>query len=299
LDPQWLKERLFHYLWRDNEIPGDVVHVEMLQGRESPGKAVKSLCQVTLRGCDDRLVEQTYLGSRLPDAPLRAKYESWLSNATVVPAIGRPVILIPEANLVLQALPDSRRMRSLTQTDLTTWLAERATNLANGRPGLHWGLKEIEVRLMHHRPERLTVRCRGVFEADDGTEQSFAYIARQFEHKKRASALCRNLVSLGKHFEGSPTVHLPRVVAFDKQAGLVVMEELSGKQLTRMLHDVELDHVMRAVGDMLATLHLAPDESARRSPGERHCRMSATRHGRSEALLRCLSRASTPSSRSA
>ncbi len=115
------------------------------------------------------------------------------------------------------------------------------------------------MQLMQYHPgQRLTVRCRGLFEAEDGTEQRFAYIAKQFRKQKRARSVYRNLVSLGKHFDGSSDVHLPRAVAFDDKTGLVMMEELPGTELERVLPEVDLDRVLPGVGAMLASFHRAP-----------------------------------------
>jgi aminoglycoside phosphotransferase (APT) family kinase protein len=260
LDNAWLKERLADHLWRDDERPGHVVGVRMVHRRESPKGGIRSLYRVTLRGCDNRLLEQSYTGSELPASALRHEYDAWLSKATIVPALGRAVILIPEANLVLLAFPNNRQMRVLTNEDLTAWLTGRATVLASrGRRGSRWHLRKAEMQLMQYHPgQRLTVRCRGLFEAEDGTEQHFAYIAKQFRKQKRARSVFRNLVSLGKHFDGSSSVRLPRALAFDDKTGLVMMEELPGTELERALPEVDLDRVLPSVGAMLASFHQAP-----------------------------------------
>jgi aminoglycoside phosphotransferase (APT) family kinase protein len=232
----------------------------MVQRRESSKGVIKSLYRVTLQGCDNKLLEQTYVGSEFPADALRAEYESWLSKATIVPALGRAVILIPELNLVLLAFPNNRQMRALSNVDLAAWLAEHATVLAGqGRRGPRWRLREVEMQLMQYHPgQRLTLRCRGLFEAEDGTKQPFAYIAKQFRKQKRARSVYRNLVSLAKHLDGSSSVRLPRAVAFDDATGLVVMEELPGTELERVLHEVDLDRVLHAVGAMLASFHQVP-----------------------------------------
>jgi len=132
--------------------------------------------------------------------------------------------------------------------------------LANGgKKGPPWHLKDAAIRLVRYAPEeRLTLGCRGMFESADGTERPFAYIAKQFKKGKRAQALHRNLVALGKSLTDSSTLRLPRAVACDEQMGLVLMEELPGKELKRSFDEVDASRVMRAVGEMLATLHEVP-----------------------------------------
>jgi Ser/Thr protein kinase RdoA (MazF antagonist) len=254
-----LQECLADRLWRDDELPGRVVDVRMVQRRVSPKGGIKSLYRVTLQGCDNKLLEQTYVGSELPADTLRAEYESWQSKATIMPALGRAVILIPEVNLVLVAFPNNRQMHVLSEADLAAWLAEHARVLASrdGR-GPRWQLREAEMQLMQYHPgQRLTMRCRGLFEAEDGTKQPFAYIAKQFRKHKRARSVYRNLVSLAKDLDGCSSVRLPRAVALDEATGLVVMEELPGTELERVLHEVDLDRVLREVGAMLASFHQA------------------------------------------
>ena len=167
---------------------------------------------------------------------------------------------MPEANLLLVAFPNDREMRLLTEADLKRWLADHATTLANaGGRYPRWRLKALTVRLLRYAPgERLTTGCRGVFESEDGVQQPFAYIAKQLGKKRRARPLYRNLRSLGHHLSGSPTVRLPRAIAVDDETGLVMMEELPGKELKRSLHEVDVDAVMRALGEMLATFHQVP-----------------------------------------
>jgi aminoglycoside phosphotransferase (APT) family kinase protein len=259
-DAAWLQERLGEELWRNGERPGDVVKVRMIRRRVSAKGHIKSLYRVTLRRCDNTLLEQTYVGSEFPTEALRAEYDSWLSKATIEPAMGRAVILIPEANLMLLAFPNNRQMQVLDNDDLTAWLTRRATALAGqGDRRRRWRLGDVAMQLMQYHPgQRLTVRCRGSFVAEDGTHQPFAYIAKQFRKHKRARSVYRNLRWLGTHLNGSSSLRLPRAVAFDRESGLVVMEEMPGAELEQMLDALDLDRVMPRVGKMLASFHQVP-----------------------------------------
>ena len=259
-DVGWLQERLADHLWRDDERPGHVVGVRRIHRRRSLKGDIKSLYRVTLRGCDDRSLEQTYVGCELPPDALRTEYESWLSRATIAPALGRTVLVIPEANLLLVAFPNNRQMRVFTSEDLVRWLADHATVLNKGRRrGPRWQVGDVETQLMQYHPgHRLTVRCRGMFVAEDGTKQPFAYIAKQFRKQKRARSVYRNLVCLTRLLNGSSTLRLPRPMAFDDEAGLIVMEELPGTELEQVFEVIDLDPVMFNVGRMLAAFHQIP-----------------------------------------
>jgi aminoglycoside phosphotransferase (APT) family kinase protein len=285
VDQSWLKERLERYLWRDNEIPGHVVSVEMVQSRRRYKEAVRSQYQVTLRGRDDKLVEQTYIGSRLLDAARRIEPESWLWEAAVVPPVGRSVVRIPEAGLELVALPNEQQVCVCAEAGLRSWLMEQSTLLANrGRRGPCWAVKDSVVRLVRYKRGRcVTLRCRGSFAAAGCTERPFAFIAKQFRNKKRAEALHRNLVYLGKHFANSSALLcVPRALTFDQKIGLVVMEEMPGKALDQVLDEVHRQQTMREVGRMLANLHQTP-RRVRRSISRR---MELAEVGRAAKTIR-------------
>jgi aminoglycoside phosphotransferase (APT) family kinase protein len=54
------------------------------------------------------------------------------------------------------------------------------------------------------------------------------------------------------------TVSLPRPIAFDDVTGLVMIEELPGKDLIQTLGDVDAGEIMWRIGEMLAMFHQAP-----------------------------------------
>jgi aminoglycoside phosphotransferase (APT) family kinase protein len=256
---EWLREHLGRSIWRDDELPARVVDVQIRQRRQSR-RGTTALYTVVFNGRNDTSVEQLYIGYEFRQDALAAEYQSALSEATVAPAIGRAVTMIPEANLLLVAFPNDRRMRTLGEEALRAWVGRLATVLANrGRRGPTWRVKEANFNILRYAPgQRLTLRCRGGFIADSGMEQPFAFIAKQYRERNVAEHLHRNLVVLHKHLSSSRGVWLPRPIAFDAETGLVAMEELPGKDLIRALDEVELSKTMSKVGEMLATFHQAP-----------------------------------------
>jgi aminoglycoside phosphotransferase (APT) family kinase protein len=92
--------------------------------------------------------------------------------------------------------------------------------------------------------------------------QPFAFVVKQYREAQQAKALHRNLTALDRHVSarrGSlDGIRLPRPVAFDQGTGVVVMEELPGKDLMRALGEVDLSRTMWEAGEMLGSLHQSP-----------------------------------------
>jgi aminoglycoside phosphotransferase (APT) family kinase protein len=256
---EWLREQLERSIWRDDERPAHVADVQIRQRRQSR-RGTTALYTVVFSAHNDTRVEQLYIGYEFPQHVLDAEYQSAVSEATVAPALGRAVTLIPGANLLLVAFPNDRRMRALGEEALRTCVDRLATVLVNrGRRGPAWRVKETNFNILRYVPgQRLTLRCRGGFIADSGMEQPFAFIAKQYRERKAAEHLHRNLVALHKHLSGPCGVWLPQPMAFDAETGLVVMEELPGKDLMRALGEVDLSRTMWEVGKLLVTFHQAP-----------------------------------------
>jgi len=255
-DAAWLRDRLASCIWRDDEAAGRVIDVRMLQKRQSRN-GTTAFCAVDLSGSDGRTVEQLYLLHQVPADSFQAETESSVADAAIVPALGRAVTAIPDANVLLVAFPNDPKMRLVTEESLRAWLSRQATTLANhGRHGPRWQLAESSFQVLRYAPgQRLTIRTRGCFVATGGEKQPFGFIAKQFRKRKTAEELYGNLVALDKHVRETGSVRLPRPVAFDEETGLVVMEELPGTDLKRALGSVDLMEAMRAAGHTLAAFH--------------------------------------------
>jgi aminoglycoside phosphotransferase (APT) family kinase protein len=259
-DPQWLRARLADCIWRDDEIPCRLASIDVRRRRKSR-RGTTTVYALGFQGGDDQTVEQLYVGYEVPLEALDAQYTSALSEATIAPPFGRAVVQVPEANLLLLAFPNDRQMRVPGDDGLRACMARVATRLANrGRRRRQvCRVKEASFHVLRYVPgQRLTLRCCGSFETDRGVEQPFAFIAKQFRKPNVAKALHRSLVALDKHFSASRAVWLPRPVGFDKETGLVLMEELPGKDLKRAFGEVDVSETMWGVGRMLAAFHQAP-----------------------------------------
>jgi aminoglycoside phosphotransferase (APT) family kinase protein len=259
-DVEWLRERLAQCIWREYEIPCPITHVRARQHKYSR-RGTTTLYDVVFATPGGRAIEQLYIGYELKPEMLDAEYTSALSEATRPPALGRTVVRIPEANLLLVAFPNDRRMRVTDENALRACLGRVASVLANrGQRWRHvWQVKEASFSVLRYAAgQRLTLGCCGSFETDHGVEHPFSFIVKQFRKPDEAKTLYRSLVALDKHFSDTRGVWLPRPVAFDEETGLVVMEQLPGKDLLRVLGEVDLGETMWRVGQMLATFHQAP-----------------------------------------
>jgi aminoglycoside phosphotransferase (APT) family kinase protein len=259
-DPEWLRDRLADCIFRDDEIPCRLASIDVRRRRKSD-RGTTTVYALEFHGRDNRTVEQLYVGYEVAPDALDAEYTSALSEATIAPALGRTVVRVPEANLLLLAYPNDRRMRLSGDDALRACIARVATPLAN--PGRRrrpvCRVKEASFRVLRYVPgQRLTLRCCGSFETDRGMEQPFAFVAKQFKKPNVAKALHRSLVALDKHFCASKAVWLPRPVGFDRQTGLVLMEALPGKDLKQALGEIDVSETMWDVGQMLAAFHQSP-----------------------------------------
>ncbi|PYR45224.1 MAG: hypothetical protein DMF89_25690 [Acidobacteria bacterium] len=218
------------------------------------------LVTLSLSRFDGEVVEQTYLGHQFETNAVRAEFDSALERARIVPPLGRPVTLVPEANLVLVAFPNDRRMNLMTERDLRAWLAARANDLPiDGCPAQGRTLTEARIQILRYVPgQRLTLRARGFIEGEHEARYPFAFIAKQFRKKKQARELFNNLRAVAAHLASSPVGAVPRPIACDEDLGMVLMEELCGSDLEQALPSLEVRTAMHEVGQLLAALHRVP-----------------------------------------
>jgi aminoglycoside phosphotransferase (APT) family kinase protein len=259
-DVEWLRERLAQCIWREDEIPCPITQVQAHQHKYSR-RGTTTLYNVVFDTPGDRAIEQLYIGYGMEPAVLDAEYSAAVSEATRPPVLGRAVVRIPEASLLLVAFPNDRRMRVPDENALRACLGRVATLLADREPRTRHvcQVKEASFSVLRYAAgQRLTLRCCGIFETDRGVERPFSFIAKQFRKSDEAKTLYRSLVELDKHFSDTRGVGLPRPIAFDEETGLVMMEQLPGKDLLQVLGEVDLGETMWGVGQMLATFHQAP-----------------------------------------
>jgi aminoglycoside phosphotransferase (APT) family kinase protein len=259
----WLKDKLPSYIWPEPQRPGKILHIALLYSRATTKLSTVSY-EIELQSPTGEGFRQTYAGYIWPGERLWEEYHGLLNNHPIPPAIGPPVLLIEEANLILAAFPNDRKLRLLSKDEVDLWLTEHLHELLNGElDGARWRLKETEVEVLRYVPDRrLTARVRARLGLEDGSEKAVAFIAKQFYKPKRAKDYCRNLHKLqtARAEFDSPhgTLRLPRKLALVEKRAAVLIEELPGKNLEQALPELDVKNVMRLVGKMLVDFHRTP-----------------------------------------
>lgn len=286
LNKQWLKDNLPRYLWHGDVHAGEIVELVIHHAWDAKKKTTV-LYELALRGKTDCIQRQIYVGYQPKVKSLEEEYQSLLNQADTRPSLGRAVTLVPDANLILVAFPNDRKMRLLSETDLQVWSEQHLSQISGHQVNGHtWRIQKTKLEVLRYIPDkRFTVRCRIFAENGNGIEKEFSFIVKQFSDATKAGKLHRNLVSLrqegaGKQVELPPAfshmpdatnkaVRVPRDIAFDETRALVFMEDLPGRNLKEVLGQVNLQQVMPAVGALLARLHLVkkmvPTQISRKS----------------------------------
>jgi thiamine kinase-like enzyme len=275
-DSRWLKENLPRYLWREHETPGEIVQLDIVNIWES-SKRVVLLYKIGLNGVNSPVRQQIYVGYKVSSERLAFEYQKVIEKAKIQPSFGRAITLIPEAEMYLLAFPNDRKMHLLSEEELQLWLAEHLHEIAGGElEGRPWQVHDARVEMLRYVPDkRFTARCRVKIKTDNDQEKEISFIAKQLSDAKKAKRLYRNLISLRKARVGegrnsrsrrasAPPIRFPRALAFDEERAVVFIEDMPGKNLKDALFEIKLKRVMPAVGELLATLHLAKKRARKR-----------------------------------
>lgn len=285
LSTQWLKDHLPYHLWHEGENPGEIVELVIRQAWDTKKKTTV-LYELSLRGDDDRIQQQIYVGYQPKEKSLVEEYQALLNQANTRPPLGRAVSLVTEANLILVAFPNDRKMRLLSENELQAWVGEHLSHISgNQLDGHTWQILETKLEVLRYIPDkRFTIRCWVLAEGSNGVKREFSFIGKQFSDATKARNLYRNLVSLrsvragkqvgllaitNRQVESNKAVRVPCDIALDKTRALVVMEDLPGLNLKDILGEVNLQRVMPAVGELLTRFHrvkkVVPTQVSRKS----------------------------------
>jgi hypothetical protein len=270
LGSRWLQERLPQHLWREDERPGELLAVRVVQVH-AQAKQTTAVYHLTLRTPSEEVIEQSYVGYAAADgARLRKDYQTIAARAAVAPRAGRSVALLPEANLLLVACPNDPEMGALLSAEeLKRWVEDHPGTGVLGVPGARRGrVEDARVILLRYMPaKRATSRCWIRYVDAGGTEQTASCIAKQFADKDKARRLYRNLLALARCWSGERrpeggaahfALRLPRALAFDRAKGLVLIEVARGRDVSTALGELDLETTIPAVGRLLARLHRMP-----------------------------------------
>ncbi|MEK7727186.1 MAG: aminoglycoside phosphotransferase family protein [candidate division KSB1 bacterium] len=283
LNPAWLKQYLPAYLWRENETPEEILAIQVLQVWWDE-KRTTVLYQFRLREEAGLARDHLYVGYLVASERLREEYQSALKRAKHQPPAGRAVTIVPEANLILLAFPNDRKLRLFAQEEFDPWLKakwrQHRALLPQQARIKKWKLKGASYEVLRYVPDkRFTMRCHVSLQHKDGATKELSVIAKQVSDGKKAKKLFFSLLGLQAAWANlkklTPKrllelrkmpmpVRFPRPLGWDDERALVFLEELPGKNLEHMLAEVELAPMLYKVGAMLATFHQAPKRVRKR-----------------------------------
>lgn len=259
-DPGWLKTNLPAPLRREHEPPRVIARVEIINAWES-SKRTTVHYQLDFQEANGESRKQMYVGFLVAADQLADEYKSILKKARLQPEIGRAAALVAEANLILLAYPNDRKMQLLSATQLQPWLAANLHAVANGvLAGASWEVRTANVEMLRYVPEkRFTARCTAQLQAAGGAATTITFIVKQVSDVEKAKKLFRNLRSLRRAWpdDEKVPVRFPRALALDESNGAVFIEELTGQNLKQALFAIDRPPVMAGVGRLLADFHRA------------------------------------------
>lgn len=259
-DPEWLKTNLPCYLCREGESSTTIAQVEMINAWES-SKRTTVHYQFEFVRTNGECCKQMYVGFLVATAQLEDEYQSILKKGKLQPQVGPAVALIAEANLILLAYPNDRKMHLFASTPLQTWLMTNLRHVANGAlADASWQAQATSVEMLRYVPEkRFTARCTAQLQKSDGAVQEIAFIVKQVSDPVKAKKLYRDLQSLRRAWPDDEIVpvRFPRALALDENTGAVFIEELFGQNLKQVLFDIDRTQIIPGVGHLLADFHRA------------------------------------------
>lgn len=283
LNPAWLRQYLPEYLWRENEAPEEICALEVVQVWWEE-KRTTVLYQFRLRPNSGAEREQLYVGYHVAAERLSEEYKSALKRAKLQPVAGRAVTVVPEANLVLLAFPNDRKLRLFTQEELGPWLKAKWREARAALPlrarTKKWRIEAAHYEVLRYVPDkRFTMRCHIRLRHKNGATKTANVIAKQLSDGKKARKSFATLLGLQAAWANisrltpkrllelrkTPMpVRFPRALGWDEKRALVFLEEIPGENLERLLGTLAVAPMLYKVGEMLAKFHQAPKRVRKR-----------------------------------
>lgn len=283
LNAAWLKQYLPAYLWRENETPEEILALHVVQVWWDE-KRTTVLYQMRLRNQANEEREQFYVGYLVAPERLREEFKSATKRAKLQPIAGRAACVIPEANLVLLAFPNDRKLRLFAQAELLPWLKAkwrqaRATMPLRARQK-KWRIIAARYEVLRYVPDkRFTMRCCLRLQHKDGRTKEVSVIAKQLSDGKKAKKSFLSLLGLQAAWanvsrltpkrllelrKAPMPVRFPRALGWDEERALIFLEELPGENLEGVLAEIAVAPMLHKVGAMLAKFHQTPKRVRKR-----------------------------------
>ena len=266
--PENLINHLPGYLWRKNETPLEISSIVVGTVWKSP-KRTTVLYTISFQGADPH--SQRYIGYIVKDKNLKTELKKSKKNVVVNPKAGRAVTFIPEANLVLAAYPNDRKMKLFQLADLSSWAPQHVKKITGRKyTGTAWDFQEGTIKELRYVPDkRFTslVSCT-LHHRKKKVDIKIELIAKQISKEKKARQAYRRLRSLSKAWDSqlhatnpdyqlTGPVRIPAALAMHDHKPVLFLEKLAGRDLKDAISDIDLSKMMQATGCLLANFHKA------------------------------------------
>ncbi len=269
----WLKAELENCIWCDDEPPGTVDNLEIINTWDTD-KALTVVYQATLSGKGSDPQTQLYTGNLYDNEKLQDAYERLQGQVAAEPPVGRAITLVPEANMVLTAFPNDAGMRLMSEEILLESLKAYLPEITRGElKNKRWKITQIKTEILRYVPnKRFTMRCIVTVKTGRKTEKTFRFVAKQLKSARKANELYNNLYMIPKIWKDNISdleintmtsesfelpVRIPYPLAYDEANRIVYFEELPGKNLLKALHEIDVRTIIPAIGELLANFHCA------------------------------------------
>lgn len=239
--PESLTARL-GAVWKEARCEERIVSAEIVQIGYWPRKRARLVIKASIAQTNGKTSKQFFYAQLYPDAKscLR-RLASALKKTGYRHQLHPPVFPLPELNAVVWSLPNGpllgKARLCFSRKKFRAWWIK--IGLANG-----WAASVEAPELKRYVP-----RSRVLFLTSHEARQA-AYI--KFYTKSTVDAAVANLAMVNEMQKSDLGFRVPRILAFDRRARAVVMEELPGQIFSELFDD---HRALGAVGAALARLH--------------------------------------------
>ena len=264
-NPEWLVEHIPPDIFRNGSTRATLQHIDLQHIWES-SKRTTVLYEFEFNGSGEAKHRHQYVGYIVSGEKIDAEYEKLQRKVRIAPLYGPPIIRVPEANLLLVAYPNDRKMPLLDAADFAEGLPKKLLRSAglNEKRLQDW---HIRIEPLRYVPEkRFTSRCVVTLPAqNNGRKPAFSFIAKQLSDMHKARQLYNSLRALWRAFLPSQSlrgdytypVRIPEPLALFRDKPVVFIEEIPGANLKRRLPDLDVAKTLFETGALLANFHKA------------------------------------------
>ncbi len=264
-NPESLMDRLGSDLWEEDETPWTIRRIEVMKTWELADRSTV-LYQVHF-ALEEMTRKQMYVGHVARRTELLDLHREVLESTLIQPKIGKAVVILEDANLVLVAFPNDRKMSLIAVEDFKEWLPTHLEEISQGRLCGNWEVVDGRIKMLKYAPgKRYTARCDFRLRSiSSGDLEDVSFVSKQVADERKASLLQDTLESLGRIWGPATGSHLDRtnlegvrvpavLGTFSEKAALLI-EFIKGKDLKRALPDLDPDKVLPFAGKVLASFH--------------------------------------------